>query len=445
MSKRIFVAALHHESNSFNPIVTDREDFSLAYGDEIFGRLRPNDSLSGIVYTLLGMGWEVVPGISARAVPNGLISRELYEELKKELLERAREAKKGGIDALTLSLHGSMRIEEIGDAEGDILEALRSIFPGIPILSSLDMHTTMTERMHRYCNGFVGYKCAPHTDCSETGAHAARMTIQTLEYGAQPVSAWCRIPILIAGEKSETSTQPMKRLIEELRQTEKKPGILAASYLMGFPWADHGDHGVAAYVVADGDKELAEAEAARLGRLFWEARSEFKFHTETYPPAEALDTAFEAAASGPAPVYISDSGDNPTAGSSGDCTNFVELIMEDSRTDTLKQPVLYGGIYDPQAVEACRGKVGQTVTLTFGASFDTHTSSPLTRQGTVKAFADSWGDYKCDMALFSADGVDLLLLGQHIGYVSPEMFRAVGAEPAERAPLHNGADAGQLS
>ena len=80
----------------------------------------------------------------------------------------------------------------------------------------------MTERMHKNCNGFVGYKCAPHTDCTETGIHAAKMTIHALNDGVRAKSAWVRVPILIAGEQSSTTVEPMITLINELRETEKR-------------------------------------------------------------------------------------------------------------------------------------------------------------------------------------------------------------------------------
>jgi len=327
--KRVLIAALHHESNTFNPIITGREDFSIQYGDDIFGVINGHDSLSGIVRTLQAGGYEVVPTVRARSVPNGEVSRSLYLELKDEILRRAKAAhEEKSIDALCLALHGSMRIEGIGDAEGDLLEALREIFPDQPLLAALDMHTTFTEKMFRHADGYVGYKCAPHTDQFETGEHAARMTMAVLEKGARPVTAWVKIPFLVAGEKSETTTEPMKTLIAALRECEKEKGILAANYLMGFPWADGPDSGCSALIVTDGDRELAEGEARRLTDLFWSLREKFQFHTETYEPALAIETALKAAATGPTPVYLSDSGDNPTAGSSADCTDFYKLLHQ---------------------------------------------------------------------------------------------------------------------
>lgn len=432
--KRVLVASMHHESNSFNPIVAGERDFHVTHGAGVFDQITDRDSLSGIVRTLQQQGYEIVPTAFAGAVPNGEVDLDFYLGLKAEILRVAREEQaRAPIDAVTLSLHGSMRIKELGDAEGYLLEELREIFPDIPIFCALDMHTTMTRRMHNNCDGFVGYKCAPHTDKFETGVHAARMTIAALEEGVRARSAWVKVPLLVAGEQSSTTVQPMIGLIEALRDTEKQEGILAASYLMGFPWCDNEDSSAAVYVTA-GDQAQADREALRLARLIWSKRDEFCFQTETYPERQALDTAFQAVREGQElPIYLSDSGDNPTAGSSSDCTGFLKLIMEDPRTGQLRSPVLFGGIYDPEATRACRGKVGQEITLTFGAAFDKHTSQPITATGTVEAYIESWdkSPIKSDLALFRSCGVDIVLAEAHVGYTSPEIFSDLGRDPRE--------------
>nr|WP_300005616.1 M81 family metallopeptidase [Tissierella sp.] len=433
--KRILVAAMHHESNTFNPIIAGENDFKVIYGDDIFDNLRDNDSVTGIIKTLANKGYKVIPTVFARAVPNGEVDFKFYKKIKDEIISRAKESLiEGGIDAITLSLHGSMRAEGFGEVEGDILEELRKVFPNTPIISSLDMHTTMSVKMHKHADGFVGYKCAPHTDCFETGEHAANMTIDVLENGKKPVSAWVRVPILIAGEKSSTNTEPMIELIKTLRKSEEKEGIMGASYLMGFPWADNEDSSIGVYVVADGNQKLAEDEALKLAEFIWSKRDEFTFQTETYGEKESLDKAFQGVKEGTMPIYISDSGDNPTAGSSSDVTNFLKLIMDDKRTDDLKHPVIYGGIYDPIATKECEGRVGEEITLTFGGKFDPKTSKPITSKGLVKSYVKDWtsaGGIKGDIALFSSQGVDIVLAQQHIGYTSPDLFIALGVDPKE--------------
>ncbi len=435
MKERVLVAGLHHESNSFNPIITGAKDFVVSRGSEILTSLRPGASITGIVETLEHAGSEVVPALFARAVPNGIISRDFYYELKHELLRRVEESVADApIQGITLALHGSMAVQELDDPEGDLLEALRKILPTIPLFVALDMHTTYTEAMHKHASGFVGYKCAPHTDCYETGAHAAQMTLDSMRNGVQATSAWVKIPFLVAGEKSETTTEPMKALIETIRKVEMSPSILAASYLMGFPWADSPHCGVTALIVTDNDQGLAAFEAERLARLFWECREDFTFHTETYQPKKALQVALDAVKQGGnEPVYLSDSGDNPTAGSSADCTGFLELIFEQKGlSEQLADPILYGGIYDPQAVELCRSAIGKQIEISFGAAFDKVTTKPLRASGLVKAFCDSYGPYRASMALFSTGHVDLVFVSEHIGFTEPELFEALGVDARTR-------------
>lgn len=428
--KRILVGAMNHESNSFNPIIAGEADFQVLRGTAVLARRKNNDTLTGILDTLEKAGYEPVPTVYASAVPNGLVDKAFCEKLRQEILERAASA--GPIDAVCFALHGSMTDSALEEAEGPLLAGLRDIFPDIPIFVALDMHATMTEKMHRNANGFVGYKCAPHTDQTETGVHAAKMTIAALERDVKAKSAWVKVPILIAGEQSSTTVQPMIGLIQALREVEAKEGILAASYLMGFPWCDNPHSAVGVYVTAD-SKELAKQEALALAQKIWDTRHAFCFQTETYSEQEVLDKAFEAIQKGEqTPIYLSDSGDNPTAGSSSDCVGFLKCLLDDPRTALLSSPALFGGIYDPEATLGCRGKVGQEVTLTFGAKFDRVTTTPITATGKVMAYFEQWDKFpgnKSDIALFRTGNVDIVLAQKHIGYTSPEVFSDLGRDP----------------
>ena len=429
-SKRIIVtASFHHESNTFNPIITDESDFNIHYGDTIYSVLEDYMSVWGILDTFKSFeGYELIPTIFARAVPNGEVSRELYETLKEEMLKRMNQIERA--DAVTLALHGSMRVEGLGEAEGDLLEAIRAIFPNIPLVAALDMHATISEKMLSYADAFCGYKQAPHTDCFETGALAARITRETLESG-RPLTMSCRkIPMLIAGEKSETSTQPMKSLIEELHETEKEERILAASFLLGFPWADCADNGVCSLVVSLDDQQKADFHAEKLAGQFWSEKNRFQFHTETYTCTEALELALNADES---PVYLSDSGDNPTAGSSADCTGFLEMILQSPDVLKLESPLLYAGIYDPAAVDmALTAENGQIITLSFGAGFDKRTSKPLTRSGRIVARSINWGSYESNLVLFGTGNTEIILVNKHIGFLGPDMFEALGVDVRSR-------------
>jgi len=428
MKGRIFVGGLHHESATFNPIITNREEIWVTRGEELL--IKRQNSVSGIIQTLIAAGYEVIPSLVARAVPNGVWERAYYEELKVELLDDIRRA--GTIDAFCLSLHGSMRVEGIGEAEQDLLGAIRLIHPKTLIITSLDMHATLTRTMKALADGFVGYKCAPHTDTYETGIHAALMTIRTLESKKRPTMAAVRIPMLLAGEQSETSVEPMKSLITELRVREQRSGVLSCSYLLGFPWADGTENGVHAVVVTQDDQSLADSLAKELANLFWNRRAEFTFYNETHLPEVAIEATKESLADGVYPVVISDSGDNPTAGSSGDVTNFLHLLLADQVLSSLDPPLIYQGFYDPNIVEEAEGAGVEGVIKTqIGSRFDPAKSSPVTGSFTVKALYGEW-ENNSRLALLGINGIDVVAMTKHMGCYDPEMMRALGVKVEER-------------
>ncbi|NCB01261.1 MAG: M81 family peptidase [Spirochaetia bacterium] len=427
--KRVLVGGMHHESNTFNPILTGMKDIWVKRGNEILS-MNENNSMKGVVSTLLEAGYEVVPTLLARAVPNGEWDYDVYMQLKNELLLMIKNA--GEIDAICLTLHGSMRVHNLGEAEGDLLHDIRLIWPSIPLITSLDMHATITPRMLQYANGFVGYKCAPHTDTFETGIHAANMVVDILDHGAKPSMSMCRIPMLVAGEQSETSVEPMKSLMSNLRLLEKRPHVMAASYLLGFPWADSSPNSIVSLVVTDGDKNLSDELSKELAEVFWARREEFHFYNETLFPEKALEVALKKIDTH-APVVISDSGDNPTAGSSGDVTNFLKMIINNPLVPQLYPPLIYQCFYDPSLVELCIKKgIGSTFIGSLGASFDKEKSTPIMREMSVHSIRKNWDNNGVDIVLLSVGSVDVVVSSHHVGAYDPEMMKSLGVDPHER-------------
>lgn len=426
--KRVFVGGMHHESDTFNPIVTSKDDIWVLRGENLL-KSTGRGSVNGVIDTLREAGYEIVPGLIARAVPNGEWDYDYFMQLKFEFLEYLKNALP--VDALCLSLHGSMRVKGLGEAEGYLLEQIREICPNVPIISSLDMHATITEKMMSNANGFVGYKCAPHTDTYETGVLAANITRRVLEEGITPFMSAVHLPFIIAGEQSETNVQPMKRLTNLLRDYEKKPHIMGASYLLGFPWADVKENGVTALVVTDDSQESANNAALELAHEFWDTREEFAFYNETREVDDAIENTVLSIKDGVFPVVLSDSGDNPTAGSSQDVTNFLKAIIKDKRLAMLNPPLCYQAIYDPEfCAKAVALPVGSHIQGELGACFDKKTSTPIKIDGIVKAKCIGWKEAQnTDMALVDVEGVDVVVTSKHVGCYDPEMMRALGVEP----------------
>lgn len=275
--KRVFIGGFHHESDTFNPIVTGRDDITVRRGNELLLSTR-EDSVRGLVSYLEEQGYSLALSLHARAVPNGEWDRTYYQELKEEFLSSLRSSLP--VDGIALALHGSMRVRGIGSAEEDILSAVRKICPLTPLSVVCDMHATITPSLLSYVDSISGYKCAPHTDTVDTGRLAASVLDWMLSSGRKPEMAAYHIPFLVAGEKSETNVELMLSIMSHVREIEKDDEVLSASLLMGFPWADTPSCGVTSVVVTQGDEEKAGRYSKAIADEVWSRREEFRFCSE---------------------------------------------------------------------------------------------------------------------------------------------------------------------
>jgi microcystin degradation protein MlrC len=279
------------------------------------------------------------------------------------------------------------------------------------------------------------------------------MLLSALKTGKKLRTAWRRIPMILAGEKSESRAEPMASLIETCRRVEGHRGIQAASFLLGFPWADEEHNGAAALVTSlGGDAEFAEAEgiARDLAAAFWERRRDFRFSGEAYPPAEALGAAYRGVLEqGEAPVFVSDSGDNPTAGAAGDATDLLERILETLDTaDRLPTPLLYSGFYDAPAVRACMAadtsnatagsaatgraaKPGAEAEITLGGNWDTLNGRKIPLRVGVEKVTRGYGPFQADLALVSYRNLRIVLTSRHIGFGDAKLLPALGVNAGD--------------
>jgi len=426
---KIVVGAFVHESNTFTPLMTTEDDFQVFRGQEIYRNLDFYDPVKGIISTFLKYkNYDVEPTIFAHAVPFGEVEKGFYLRIKNELVERIKNVT--DLTAVVLALHGSMRVKEIGDAEGDLLLHLRRIVPKtIPIICSLDMHATITDLMMKNANAFVGFRTAPHIDAVETGERVAHLTKYVLENDLKIEMCYQRVPMLITGEQSMTEVEPMRTMIENLRQAEKSPDVLSASYFLGFPWADTPENGVSSVVITSDNRTKASEIAKWLADKFWENRCEFTFGTEAYPPDEAITKAIH---SKNYPVFLSDSGDNPTAGAPGDNTNLIRLLNKHDQISSLNQRPLVVAVVDPEVCEKCKKRKGKKTKLSLGGKMDSVYSDPVQIECITKKVIEGWGEQEADLVLVSSRKLDIIITSKRISIIDPIMLVDLGIRPEKR-------------
>ncbi|PAZ10563.1 microcystin degradation protein MlrC [Streptomyces sp. SA15] len=435
----IAIAGLGIESSTFSPARTEAPAFHPRRGADVLTRypfLAPGQPLREAA------DWR--GALVGKALPGGTVTAAAYADLTGELLDRLRRS--GPVDGLWYDIHGAMTVKGLDDAETELLHRIREVVgPDVIVSTSMDLHGNVSRELVHLSDLITCYRMAPHEDAMDTKERAARNLVDLLTSGApRPVKAWIPVPVLLAGEQTSTRIEPAKSVYAAVDEVEAVDGVTDAAIWVGYAWADEPRNRAA--VVVTGHAEAAvTAGAERLARGFWDARHDFAFVAPTGTLDECLDAALASAAR---PYFISDTGDNPTAGGAGDVTwGLEEVLTRPEFKDPSGPTVLYASLPGPAAVDtAVRAGVGATVTVTAGAEVDDRHAGPLTLTGEVHAIRHGDRDAEVEVVLrvgsvhviltrlrkpyhHEHDFTDLELAPRaadvvivKIGYLEPELF-----------------------
>jgi microcystin degradation protein MlrC len=263
----------------------------------------------------------------------------------------------------------------------------------------------------------TAYRTAPHVDVIETREKALRMLVHCLENGVRPSRSWIAIPVVLPGEKTSTEWQPGARLYAELPASDNAPGVLDASLLVGYVWADE-PRASATVIVTGTNPDVNVREAERIAQHYWDARAEFQFGVPSGSIEECIRWALQAPE---ACVFISDSGDNPTAGGAGDTPVALAALLAAQAPSAM-----VASIADAPAIEACfSAGVGAELELALGGKLDPHTSAPLPVRASVRYLAP--GDNR--EAVIAIGGVNVILTDRRRPYHHIADFMRLGLDP----------------
>lgn len=431
---RIGMGGMSIEASAFSPHRSGFEAFRFSRGDDLFGRyefLRPDSDNFDVELTASAV-WK--PLVHAGSLPGGMVEPEVYEALKAELLELIAGA--GVLDGFFLDIHGAMTVLGRTDAEADLAWAVRRALdevteaagaPRTLISASMDLHGNVTADLVAALDLITCYRMAPHEDESETKARAMRNLVRRINVGADaPARAYVRIPALLPGEKTSTRLDPAKSIYEQVAEVAELDGIVDASLWVGYAWADE-PRCYASVVVQGDDAEWAANRAEYLASLFWQARADFEFVAPVAPLPECLDVALAQGAA--RPFLISDSGDNPTAGGSGDVTWTLNQLLADPRFSHLDGPrTVIASIFDVEAVAACHSAgVGAQVELRAGAQVDHVNSGPAELRGRV-LHATAGDDASGRVAVVGIGALEVIITERRKPYHLLSDFDAAGLD-----------------
>ena len=365
--RKLVIASMMHETNTFSPVATPLESFRPLSGEAAIAEFEhTNTQLGGFLDVARRMDAEIVVPLAANAHPSGHVERRAYEDMCDAIVGGIR----GGCDAAFLALHGAMVAEHVDDGEGELLRRIRAVAPHVPIAVGLDFHTQLTAAMVDNATVITGYRTYPHVDMAETAQRAAKTLVRALDGEVRPVMLWGIRPMLTSTLEHTPARQPMKDVMDMAIDAERRGIVLNASVLGGFPQSDIPHLSCSAIVVCDGDTTRGRMLLDRMLDLAWQRRAEF-----LYKGAPLASQIAHARTLTEGPVILVDHGDNTASGGTQDVMSVVAEVMRQGLSD-----VLVGPICDPTAVAriVSAGTVA-SVTMDLGGRID---MSQLNLKGT---------------------------------------------------------------
>lgn len=316
---KVIVASYQCESNSLAKMHPSKEDFEYFRGEDIFKKLVVKDIFES-------NGIEVVPSVYAVALPAGTVTQDIYNYYFDQIMETV----KANPDAegVYIYFHGSMEVDGIGSGELYLLKAIKKIIPNAVIAVTFDAHANVTDELNSYADIVCGYKTVPHTDQPESQVRAATALVKCLKQGVRPVTYIQRVPFLLKNDTVLTGIEPLKSLIDQTYELEKREDVLSVNLFLGHCWID-APNTSASTVVTAFNKTVAEDIAKDMANKLWATRKDYKFKIEAESAKECVKRAIEGKENR---IFITDSGDNTTAGAEGDTMEILELLIK-SNTD----------------------------------------------------------------------------------------------------------------
>lgn len=372
---KVLVGHFNSESNEHSYQKMGFDNFIFKYGEESIDAM-------GIRDIFENNDIDIIPSIFANGHPGGLITKDAFDFILSRI-KHCLEENLNEIDGIFLYLHGASKVQDLegGSGEHKILETIRKITgPYLPIAVVMDPHGNLSESFVNNTNFIRCYRHSPHTDILETHRKAAALFVDLLKNKRYLTPVYRKVPIIIGGERSVSTDEPMVSINKYLDEQEKDERILSTSFHIGYLRHDGDKLGCSVIVVPSDESytDYANQVADEIYDFVLSRRYQFHYHGIVDTPEKALQRAISHQGR---PVFLTDSGDNCGAGADG-YSNYVLrqcLNLEDFNNKN----ILVAGIIDQKAYPLIVGKnVGDKVEIDLGMDLDRQ-SKKVTVRGMI--------------------------------------------------------------
>ncbi len=360
---RIAILGMHLESNAFAPVSTEDDFRKSCYfeGDAMLAEAaKPAPAMPGeipaFVKAMNDSGpWQPVPIIITGTEPGGPADQRFVDATLARM--RAMLAAAGSLDAIYICNHGAMTASDREDPDGELYALAREAAgPRAPVLSTVDLHANITQRMFDCADCIVSYRTNPHVDRRQRGAEAATL-LRRLLAGERWEKTLIRMPISPPSVTLLTARGAYADMINE-GQRHIGPDLPVVSVVGSFVFGDVREGGIT--ILTYGRGPGPKALALQLAQFAWAERA--RFCVRLTPLAAAIARAAEAGHNGErTAVCLADVADNPGGGGRGNTTDILEGLLA-----ARVQNVLLGNFVDAAAAARCHAAgAGATLQLTL--------------------------------------------------------------------------------
>lgn len=417
--KRVLTLGISHESNTFSTVLTRESDFNILRGAEVL-----KGELWAEVFKKSDI--ELIPTLHADAWPGGVVERRAFENFMNEILKDIKSA--GKLDGIYMDMHGALHVEGYEDAQATLIKNIRDIVGNEVLISgSFDLHGNLSPEFVDKIDMITAYRTAPHRDGAETRARAAQMLADALKFGWKPSIESVVIPILVPGEKSITEVEPLHSIYAQIPEVSKIEGLIDASIFAGYCWADLPRSAMRVFVVAKDKKYslAAKNEAIHIAQQIWDSRRKMVLDV---PSGTIDEMILKSQGYQGKTVFISDSGDNTTAGAPGDNTQVLDAILRHKSKN-----VLVAGIVDPEVLKECiNAGTGKSINISLGGKVDNVFGKPLKLDAKILFISpDSIMKTNRGAAVIETNGVKTVILKSRRSFTVIRDFKEVDLNPLD--------------
>ena len=360
--RKVAIVGQFLESNRYAPVV-EANRFRVLRGDAIVEDARSSspkllkEGQGFFAQMDIEGSWEPIPITLVLGGAGGPAEHSfIMDEIDK--IGRALEAQTS-LDGVYILNHGAMTTPQEEDPDGLLYETVRrAVGAGVPVVTTVDLHANISQRMVDNADVIVAYRTDPHADQYERGIEAATI-LNEMFNGMRPTVSNIRVPIVPPNVSLLTANGPYGDLID-YGQSQIGAEIFNISIVAGFAYSDTSVNGLHVLVTARDSELTAAALCKKIAEMAWSMRERFLWNL--VPLEQAVAKAVDVGHDNKSPpVLLADLGDNVGAGGPGNTLWLTRALHKAKATG-----VVIGSFFDPELVSAATNAgIGSSIQATF--------------------------------------------------------------------------------